>query len=357
MKRTLAAAMTVALVVLGSFTVVGPTSAAVTALTGTITVAQPVALSGDAVAVVTLVDQTTGPDAGGVIGEQRIDGVASVPVAFEVPYDDSGIDSKHSYAIVASIVDGAKEYNSQEPVPVITGGPSVNVEAPVVEAPALPTAITGAIAVPAGAALSAEAVATAVLVKKETGTLVATDTIPSVAGASSIDFSLGFEADLVDPAATYVVLATVVDQTRKWGTDAGVDAIVGGAPAASPLTVPVVERPEGIPGPSPEPTPTVEPTPTEAPTPTIAPVRRRPRRRRQLPPRRPRRRQPPSRRQRPPRPRPRRPRPPQSRPRRRLPPRPRRPRPRPPRRQRRRPPRRRRPARSRRPRRRRPRAR
>src|SRR5690242_2909760 len=150
MKRTLAAAMTVALVVLGSFTVVGPTSAAVTALTGTITMAQPVALSGDAVAVVTLVDQTTGPDAGGVIGEQRIDGVASVPVAFEVPHDDSGIDSKHSYAIVASIVDGAKEYNSQEPVPVITGGPSVNVEAPVVEAPALPTAITGAIAVPAG---------------------------------------------------------------------------------------------------------------------------------------------------------------------------------------------------------------
>jgi len=98
MKRSLAVAMAVAVVVLSSFALVGRTLAAVTSLTGTITTAEPVTLSGNATAIVTLVDQTASPDAGGIIGEQRIDGVGSLPVAFDVPYDGARIVPTHAYA-------------------------------------------------------------------------------------------------------------------------------------------------------------------------------------------------------------------------------------------------------------------
>ena len=112
--------------------------------------------------------------------------MATLPAAFEVSYDDARIDPTHSYALIAAIVDGDSEWNTQLPVPVITGGPAVNVEVPVVAVAELAGSIAGTIAVPADVTLSDKAVATAILIKEETGTLVSTDTIAAFAGASAV---------------------------------------------------------------------------------------------------------------------------------------------------------------------------
>jgi len=266
MTRKLGVGATVALLVLGMMGVAGRALAAVTVVTGTITSAEPVVLSPTAVAVVTLVDQTATPEAGAILGEQRIEGVAALPAAFEVPYDDARIDPLHSYAIVAAIVDGDTEWDTPLPVPVITGGPSVNVEVAVVPAAPDTTAITGSIAAPADATLSEDAVATAVLVKQETGTLVSMDTLVDADGAS-IEFSLGYEADLIDPAAHYVVRAAIVDGDQVWGTAEPGEAITDGVAITEPLSLTVVERDEGIPGESAEPSaePSEEPSPSEPP--------------------------------------------------------------------------------------------
>jgi len=186
MKRSLAVAMAVAVVALSSFAVVGRASAAVTSATGTITTKDKSALSGSAVAIVTLVDQTASPEAGGVLGQQRIEGLTALPAAFAVEYDDARIDPAHSYAIIASVVDGPKEWNTDEPVPVITGGPSVNVEVPVIAAAAPPATIAGSIVLPPGTDLSALADSEALLIKQETGTLVSVDTDPQIEGDSTI---------------------------------------------------------------------------------------------------------------------------------------------------------------------------
>src|SRR4029079_4887005 len=131
MIRRFGTVAAVALLALSSLGVAGRAVAAVTAVTGSITSAEAVTLSPTAVAVVTLVDQTDTPHAGAMIGQQRIDGVGALPAAFEVPYDDARINEKHAYALLASVVDGSGEYSNTEPVPVITGGPTVNVEVPV----------------------------------------------------------------------------------------------------------------------------------------------------------------------------------------------------------------------------------
>ena len=112
--------------------------AATTVVNGVIVSDEQLTLSPDAVEVVTLVDQTATDGAGAIVGQQRIDGVTSLPIAFEVLYDDASIDDGHSYALFASIVDGDSVYQSIEPVPVITGGPKVNVELPVAAAPKYP---------------------------------------------------------------------------------------------------------------------------------------------------------------------------------------------------------------------------
>ena len=267
MTRKLGAVAIVALLVLGSLGVAGRAFAAVTVVTGTLTSVEPVVLSPAAVAVVTLVDQTATPEAGAILGEQRIEGVAALPAAFEVPYDDARIDPTHSYAIVAAIVDGDTEWDTESPVPVITGGPLVNVDVPVVPVPPDTTVITGSIEAPADATLSEDAVATAVLIKQETGTLVSMDTLVETAGDASIDFSLGYEPDLIDPAAHYVVRAAIVDGDHVWGTAEPGAAITDGVPVAEPLSLTVVERDEGAPGPSAEPSeePSLEPTPSEPP--------------------------------------------------------------------------------------------
>ena len=119
-------------------------TAATTVVNGVIVSDDALTLSENAVAVVTLVDQSATEGAGGIIGQQRIAPVASVPIPFEVLYDDAAIDDTHSYALFASIVDGDARYQSAEAVPVITGGPRINVELPVGPVPDAPAAIEAA---------------------------------------------------------------------------------------------------------------------------------------------------------------------------------------------------------------------
>ena len=119
--------------------------AAPATVTGTITIREKATLSPNAVAFISIVGQQADPSAGGIVGFQRIDG-ATAPVQFSVPYDTTQIDPKQSYALFASIVDGSTAYQSFEPVPVITGGPTSGVDVVVTNAPpSVPGAVTGTI--------------------------------------------------------------------------------------------------------------------------------------------------------------------------------------------------------------------
>src|SRR6185436_17612286 len=228
--------------------------AATVTLTGSVALDAKIALSGNAVVVVTLFDQTASAEAGSVIGLQRLDGVSAVPVPFAVPYDDARIDPKHSYAVIASIVDGATEYVTAQPTPVITGGPTEGVELTVGPQPQPKATITGTIERPADVTLTADGEALAVLIKAESGTLVDVDTIVDVTGTGPIAFTLAYDPELIDPTAHYVVRAGIQDEGHVWGSPEAPEVIADGNPVANQVDLRVVERPEGIPSDG-EPTP------------------------------------------------------------------------------------------------------
>ena len=242
------------------------------AVTGSVTSEDATALTGDAVLVVTLVDQQASPDAGVIVGEQRIDG-AALPAEFSVPYDDAAIDTTHSYALYASVVDGDTTLESFEPVPVITGGPVADVSVPV--SPVAETAtgeVTGTITRTDTTPLTADAVAIATLINENTGTLVAREVVPSP--ADPITFTIQVDPGVIDPAATYVVKAGIVDGETTWEGRDGVPAIADGA-LVTDITVPVTLVPAAAPSPtaSTEPEPSESAAPTEEPTATPAPTR------------------------------------------------------------------------------------
>ncbi len=276
--------------------------AAPATLTGTVVTKEKIALSPDAAVVVTLVDQEAGPDAGAIIGQQEIYG-SQLPAAFSIPYDDAEIIPDHSYALYASVIDGTSVLQSFEPVPVITGGPSANVTISV-SSYAGTGSLTGTITRVDKTALTDAAVAYAVLLKADTGTLVARQVIPEPPNGP-IPFEITGDPGLIDPEATYVVIASIVDGETYWKADDPVPAIENGA-LVDDITVPVTivpAAPAPTAAPTATPVPTAEPTaePTPEPTEDRRPRRPRPPRRRR---RRPRRQPPPRRRRHRPRPRP-----------------------------------------------------
>ena len=247
-------------------------SGATATVTGTVASRDRAALSPSAVIVVTLVDQQASSDAGAIIGQQRING-AQLPQPFSVLYDAATINSGHSYAVFASVVDGATTLDSLEAVPVITGGPTSGVNVLVVPRSQAATGqVAGTITRSDKSALTTDAVAMAILVKADTGTLVSRQVIPSPT-AAAIPFSIPFDPSLVDPAATYVVKAAIVDGARNWENQAGVAANSGGTLVPN-LTVPVTQVATPIPTPTPVPTPAPTAKPTTAPTaaPTAKPT-------------------------------------------------------------------------------------
>ena len=126
-------------------TVAIPVVAATGHVSGTVTFEETVALSRNAVAIVTVVDQAAAKDAGAVIGEQRIDGIAGVPIPFSVPYDQARIDPTHAYGLYATVVDGATTWQNLQGIAVLTGGPTDGVAVPVASVPAPPATLTGTI--------------------------------------------------------------------------------------------------------------------------------------------------------------------------------------------------------------------
>ena len=248
-----------------------PISAATTSVTGSLTYLEKVALSPQAVAIITIVDHTAAPDAGAVVGEQRIDAPAAIPIDFSVLVDAATIDPTHAYALFATIVDGTSTWENRLGEPVITGGPTSGIALTLTAVPATPAAsVTGTIVPPVGTQVGPAAVSIAALIKVETGTLVSRQVRP-ITGPADLAFSIGFDPAFIDPAATYVVKGGIIDGAAVWQNRAGVTAIQGGT-AAGPVSLPVTPVPTGLPVASPF--PTAVPSQTVAPTaaPTVAPT-------------------------------------------------------------------------------------
>ena len=305
---------------------VTPISAATTTVTGTMTFREKVALTPAAIAIITVVDHTAAPEAGAIVGQQRIDNPGNVPIAFSVLVDDAAIDPTHAYGLYATIVDGGSTWQNAVGEPVITGGPSSGIALSLTAVAAAPTAITGTIDPPEGTQLGPAAVAITALIKLETGTLVARQVRP-ISDPTDLSFSIGYDPALIDPAATYAVKGGIVDGSRMWQNRAGVTVIQGdtktaqitlpvaavdtelpvasafptpipsqaaspsttpssapsagpssapsGAPTATPTAAPAptpTPKPTPTPGPTPTPTPTPVPTPTPTPTPIPTPT-------------------------------------------------------------------------------------
>ncbi|HYO44196.1 MAG TPA: YbaY family lipoprotein [Candidatus Limnocylindrales bacterium] len=264
----------VAVVLLVALLPMGTAVAAGTAVTGTLETREKLALSGGAVAVVTLVDQAAAGNAGTIIGQQRIAG-AQFPVSFSVGYDAAVIDPQGSYALFASIVDGSKTYESVEPVPVITGGPTSGVAVTVyAQSPEATDRVAGTMTRNDKSALGPEAVAIAALIRQDTGTMVARQVIPSVP-SGAVPFSIAFDPSVIDPGAIYVVRGGIVDDARRWGAGDGQPGIVNGEPVpAVTLALTQVAGPAATPKPTAAPTAPPKPTaaPTERPKPTPRPT-------------------------------------------------------------------------------------
>ena len=139
---------------------------------------EQITLTPEAVAIVTIVDQTAAADAGVVIGQQRIDAPTAIPIDFSVLFDAATIDQTHSYALFATIVDGTTTWQNAVGEPVITGGPIKGVDLVLTALPSPAAIVGGTILPPADTVIGPSAVAIAALIKVETGTLVARQTRP-----------------------------------------------------------------------------------------------------------------------------------------------------------------------------------
>lgn len=258
--------------------VIAPVAAGTLRVTGTLVLPADVAGPGPkAVAVVTLIDATNTSDSGNVIGQQRIDGIGAVPVAFAVPFEGDTIDKGHAYALFATIVDGGDVWQNATGVPVITGGPSEGLKVSLTPQPAGDATITGHLVRPDQTTLGPEAVAIAALIKEETGTLVSRQVLPTVEGNPPA-FTISFDTTLLDPAATYVVKAAIVDGATVWQSEGGVPAISGGATTGQvtvPLALTTAQLPVASSPPTAAPTQSAKPsataTPTEEPSETATP--------------------------------------------------------------------------------------
>ena len=274
LHRVLVAITTVALLVpLFALTA----HAAVETVTGTVVLKAKIALTPDAVAVVTIADRSK-DGKGTIIGQQRIDG-ATANQAFSVPYDAEAINPSHAYAVVASLIDAGTEYQNAVAVPTITGGPTeglmVQVTTPFFTTQ---TDVTGTIAIPADATLTDQAVAYAVLLNGDTGRVIgrqvilapsatATPAATATATGEGIAFTASYDADLVDPAAPILAVGAIADAGTLWQSEAPA-AVTAGTPVALTVAARGTLPGEATPPPSATPTqePTQEPTPSAEPT-------------------------------------------------------------------------------------------
>ena len=99
-------------------------------VTGTVTYRERIALPPTAVIRVRLVDVSRADAPAIVLGEQIVEVRGKqIPFAFEIPYDPSRIESRHTYAVQARIeVDGRLWFVSDSHYAVITRGAPTHVD-------------------------------------------------------------------------------------------------------------------------------------------------------------------------------------------------------------------------------------
>jgi putative lipoprotein len=101
----------------------GGSSSNESAVTGTVTYRQRIALPPDAVVTVSIEDVSLADAPAEVIGKQVIETKGSqVPIPFDVPYDPGKIEANHTYSLRARIEDGNAKllFINDTSVPVIT---------------------------------------------------------------------------------------------------------------------------------------------------------------------------------------------------------------------------------------------
>lgn len=237
-------------------------------LTGTVSYRDRSALPRDAFIVVQLQNVSKADAPADVVAAAQLatDG-RQVPVTFTLRYDPTLIDQSSTYALQARIfsADGVAQYASSQRYAVLTNGApatgvDVSVEAVRGTAPAADlVTITGTVSQPSGVALPSNAVVDVQLLDfstADTPTLMARQLITTPTG--QMPFTLYYDPFAIDPAARYVVSATVtISEEVEWltaraypvltaGELTDVDVIldpVGGQPVGGQPPAPIVPPP------------------------------------------------------------------------------------------------------------------
>lgn len=230
-----------------------PESAAATAVTGTVTYLERMALAPDAVITVQLQDVSAADAAATVLAEQRI--VAEgrqVPIAFELPIDPAAIQPANAYSVSARIEDGGGKllFISDTIVPVLTAGaPSANVEVMVVPIGSVGgNALTGVVNLADNGIVPEDATLTVqiqdVTLQDVAATIVAEQVIPLQGRQAPIDFALDYDAANIVDGNVYSLAARITDAGGApiYLTDTIIPVLTGGNPADN---VPLVLVPVG----------------------------------------------------------------------------------------------------------------
>jgi putative lipoprotein len=95
---------------------------AATQVTGSVMYRERIALTPAAVVQVEVVELTQDGSPGTVIGEQKIQSPAQVPIPFAVDINPQRVRAEGSYAVTVRITDGERVFSTSTPVPVLTQG-------------------------------------------------------------------------------------------------------------------------------------------------------------------------------------------------------------------------------------------
>jgi uncharacterized lipoprotein YbaY len=201
-------------------------------ITGTLSYDETHQLTGDAKAVVFLVDVTVGPNAGTVVASVGMKDPGQLPVPFQLAYPLSSVTAGNEYEVFAGIVDGdsawATPAGTSVPVPrqEIDG---VNLELEY-RPDLLKGAVTGTITGDGLAPITdPDAYGTSILLDSATGKTIGFQMIQPVT-SDPIAFAAPFNPSNIDDSATYVARGSVWTGTTLWNTPAGVPVITNGNP-------------------------------------------------------------------------------------------------------------------------------
>ena len=306
-------------------------AAATKTVSGTLTIpdqASPT-FSKSAVAVITLLDRSPGPQTGAIIGQQTIAAPKAVPLAYSVSYDAAVIDYSHAYIVLAAIIDGANTWQNPDGRPTITGGPTVDLKVKLQPLPKNLNASVSGKLTKGPTSPSTSAAALVAVINSLDGRIIGWQAIPNP-GPAPVLYNLGYDTSKLDPdpkKTKLLAVGGVVNAKKVWESAQGVPVAV--SPSVTGVQIKLVQQTATIPNsnatPTPKPTASPKPTPSRpqadvaqarpSPPPSRRrrPSRHRSRRRRRSRhrnPHRPRPRRHRPRRHRCPRPRPRRPPPP-----------------------------------------------